>query len=397
MNAKYIRSLIVSIASILLVMSCGKKEMVNPPTPPVQQPSVTTDIVSNITATSAVGGGSVNAASTVLIVSKGICWSPTNQSPTTSDNTVQSNTTGTGSFSLTMNNLTPNTTYYVRAFAVSAGVTTYGTMTSFKTGVVITTPTVTTGTATVNNDSTATITGTVTSDGNASQITYGICYSASSQTPTITDAKESRTAANPGTFSIALTGLWSATTYYARSFVSNSAGTSYGTTVTVTTPTMFTIGQTYNGGKVFYLDQTKRHGMIVSTSDLNNLNGVPWGPPGSSATTAPQTGAIGASLGSGPGNTSLILAKYGTGTYAAALCIAFRGGGFSDWFLPSRAELNLIYVNRVALGIPSLYYWWSSTEFEFSVQTAYSQNFVDGSSSIDPKTALRAVRAVRRF
>lgn len=397
MSTIYIRNLIIGITSILFLMACGKKETTNPPIPPVEQPLVTTDLVSNITATTAVGGGSAYAASTVLITVKGICWSQTNQSPTTADNTAQSNTPGTGSFSLTMNNLTPNTTYYVRAFAVSAGLTTYGTMTSFKTGVVISTPTVTTGTATVNNDSTATITGTVTSDGNASQITYGICYSASSQTPTITDAKESKTATNPGAFSIALTGLWSATTYYARSFVTNSAGTSYGTTVTFTTPTMFTIGQTHNGGKIFYLDQTKRHGMIVSTSDLNNLNGVPWGPPGSAATTAPQTGAFSASLGSGPGNTALILAKYGTGTYAAALCIAFRGGGFSDWFLPSRAELNLIYVNRVALGIPSLYYWWSSTENQFSVQTAYSQNFVDGSSSTDPKTALRAVRAVRKF
>jgi hypothetical protein len=392
-----LRSVLMCMITITLMSACGKKDTAAPLPSNAQSISVSTDPVTAITAVSAIGGGSAYAASNVSIVVKGICWSKTNQTPTTADNTVQSNTPGSGSFSLTMSNLTPNTVYYARAFAVSAGATTYGTTTSFKTSVVINPPTVTTGAVTVDNDSTATIQGVVTSDGNAPVITYGVCYSATKQVPTIADKTESKSGANPGSFSITLKGLWAGTKYYARSFFANSTSTEYGAIVTFTTPTVFTIGQTYNGGKIFYLDQSNRHGLIVSTVDLNNLNGLAWGPAGSANTNAPQTGATGVIFGFGQLNTNAIIAKYGAGTYAAKVCTDYRGGGFSDWFLPSKNELNLIYINRSALGIPSLYYWWSSTEFEFSVQTAYSQNFVDGAASIDPKTALRAVRAVRAF
>jgi hypothetical protein len=101
--------------SILLFNGC-KKESIKPPI-------VSTNDVTEITTTTAVSGGELNEM-TPLIVSKGICWS-TVQNPTT-ENFKTIDFSKNASFICSMTGLSPNTKYYVRAYAINTSGTVYG-------------------------------------------------------------------------------------------------------------------------------------------------------------------------------------------------------------------------------------------------------------------------------
>ena len=102
-----------------------------PNAPTTELPTVTTTAVSNIAPTTAMSGGNVTADGGADITARGICWS-TSQTPTISGNHTTDGT-GTGSFTSTMTGLTPNTTYYVRAYATNSEGTAYGEVVSFTT------------------------------------------------------------------------------------------------------------------------------------------------------------------------------------------------------------------------------------------------------------------------
>ena len=99
--------------------------------PAVTVPTVTTSQVTNITQTTATGGGNVTDDGNATVTERGICWS-TSHDPTTSGNHASSGT-GMGSFTVEMTGLTPNTTYYVRAYAINNAGTAYGGELSFTT------------------------------------------------------------------------------------------------------------------------------------------------------------------------------------------------------------------------------------------------------------------------
>ncbi len=87
-------------------------------------PSVTTGTVSNVSETSATCGGTVTANGYSAVTVRGVCWD-TVTTPTV-EGSHTSNGSGTGTFTSTLTNLTPNTTYYVRAYATSSVGTAYG-------------------------------------------------------------------------------------------------------------------------------------------------------------------------------------------------------------------------------------------------------------------------------
>ncbi len=97
----------------------------------VTLPTVTTSQVTNITETAATGGGNVTSDGGATVTQRGVCWS-TSHNPTTS-NSHGTSGTGTGSFTCLMTGLTPNTTYYVRAYATNSQGTAYGNEVSFMT------------------------------------------------------------------------------------------------------------------------------------------------------------------------------------------------------------------------------------------------------------------------
>ena len=82
--------------------------------------------------------------------------------------------------------------------------------------------------------------------------------------------------------------------------------------------------------------------------------------------------------------------------YAAEKCLGYEYGGFSDWFLPSKDELNLMYTNLHKNGLGSFnYYYWSSSE-DYS-NDAWSQSFDDGYQGNYSREYNRYVRPIRAF
>ena len=159
------------------------------------------------------------------------------------------------------------------------------------------------------------------------------------------------------------------------------------------------IGQTYQGGIVAYnlksgdpgYDASIEHGLIAATSDQSS-GGIRWGP-------YIATGATGTAIGTGLSNTNAIITSQGaTATsYAAGLARAYKVGGYTDWYLPSKNELAKLYDMKV-LGFGGFAdgLYWSSTELVTNLY-AWNQGFDDGSQNIYNKANSSYVRAIRAF
>ena len=153
--------------------------------------------------------------------------------------------------------------------------------------------------------------------------------------------------------------------------------------------TSFTIGQSYHGGIIFYIDNTGQHGLIAAISDQGT--GISWkhGP-------NVVTGASGTEIGTGASNTEAIVAAFGKHSdYAAYLCYRYQAGAYHNWYLPSKAELNLMYKKRDIIGGFSATNYWSSSEV--SKGKAWDQEFGSGFQFKDDKTFTLNVRAVSSF
>jgi hypothetical protein len=150
----------------------------------------------------------------------------------------------------------------------------------------------------------------------------------------------------------------------------------------------YTIGQSYGGGVVFYIDGTGAHGLVASTSDQSTS--CKWGCMG---TDIP--GAVDSAVGVGQGNTTAIINTCTSAGIAAKLCSDLVLGGYSDWFLPSKAELSLMYDHKDAITGFSQFGYWSSTEHGNG--TAWVQYFSNGSKTTVNKTDAYRLRAIRAF
>jgi hypothetical protein len=205
-------------------------------------PVVNTAAITNITTNYALSGGNVTSDGGLTVTAKGLCWG-TKPSPTLKDS-FSNDGSGTGSFITNIINLTPGTTYYVRAYATNSLGTAFGNELSFTTETAHTIPTVITTTVTSITSSSAVSGGNVTNTGGDAVTSRGVCWS-TTQNPTLSNS-HTIDGSGSGSFTSNLTGLSPSTTYYIRAYATNISGTAYGqqlsftTSATVVVPSVIT-------------------------------------------------------------------------------------------------------------------------------------------------------------
>ncbi len=100
-------------------------------------------------------------------------------------------------------------------------------------------------------------------------------------------------------------------------------------------------------------------------------------------------------IGTGSANTAAIIAQSSTADKAATAARAYTGGGKTDWFLPSKDELNALYTQRTVVGGFAADEYWSSSQY--GAGNAWLQDFGNGGQGDDGKFSTYRVRPVRAF
>jgi hypothetical protein len=372
---KHLRiAIIISLLIGTTLISCKKEEV----------PTLTTTEITNITGNTASCGGIITSEGSGTVLSRGVCWS-IGTTPTIADSKTQDGA-GAGTFSSNLIGLNGATTYYIRAYSTNSVGTGYGMAMSFKT--LGQSPTVTTSLASGVNASGAKIKGIINCNFLSTTVTFE--YGTSISYGQTLEAIGSPMIGNENvSVSATLTNLSSGTIYHYRVKAVNSLGTTYGNDITFTT--LYSIGQSFGGGIICYLDNSGQHGLIAALNDQSV--GIQW----YNGTNVPII-TTGMAIGSGQSNTIAIISNQGQGTYAAIMCDNLVLNNYDDWFLPSKDELNTMYINLKAKGLGNFAdgHYWSSSEYKTDTNAWY-QYFGLGSQNSAGKEYEYYVRAIRAF
>jgi hypothetical protein len=192
------------------------------------------------------------------------------------------------------------------------------------------------------------------------------------------------------------------------------------------------IGDFAHGGIIFWLDETGEHGLVCTKSDIaestqwdtevdykNVTEKYEYPPERNTKSIAIKDGIY-----AGKENTQSIIKFVGESDmpYAALICDEYEllvdTIMYDDWYLPSREELNIIYLNRTKIDETALKYggdllkrkrFWSSTDVDCNeqpynkyekVHVAYGHNFSLGSKKYQTgsrKYMPYSIRAIRSF
>jgi hypothetical protein len=372
------------IGLVFLMLSCRKWNLSKVPT-------VKTQSSTNVKYYSATINGTIIEDGGAEVTDRGFCWS-TIPNPKLQSDSSRSVGAGNDSFSIEILNLVDGKKYYYRAYATNAVGTSYGDEIDFSTTKV--SPSLLTSPISDISISGASCGGNVTDDGGTPITARGVVWS-TSQGPTVSLTTKTTDGNGTGIFKSSINGLKAATTYYVRAYATNSAVTSYGTEYSFTTlQGSLWIGSTYGGGVIAYILNWfdsgyvtgETHGLIAAPSDQST--GIQWGCYG---TTVGGTSTL---LGTGAANTAIVSATCEAGT-AARLCADLVLNGYDDWYLPSRDELNKLYLYRNYIGGFSNSWYQSSSE-HFAGYSWYI-DFDNGSTGTIGKYFATRVRAVRAF
>ena len=179
------------------------------------------------------------------------------------------------------------------------------------------------------------------------------------------------------------------------------------TSSTVSLTVTYAIGDTGpGGGKIFIILSTSGNatGKYFESAPTSWSGGVDPAVNWCNITN----GAVGASaqgttIGTGQGNSTAIGSYCSSG--AAVTARAYRGGGLSDWFLPSEEELEALQAVKTTIGGFESASYWSSSEiaagrsgaFAGPTREAYPVHFPTGGSNLWYKYQTYHVRPVRMF
>ena len=192
-------------------------------------PTITTTASTNIEYTTVSVGGQITSDGGTAVTQRGICYS-TNPNPSINEMNINVGA-GMGTYTVTINNLIPNTTYYAKAYASSLAGTAYGNEISFTT-LALTIPQIATFNIAGIGGTSANSGGNVTNSGGSIVTARGLCWSTNAN-PTISDSL-SLNGSGLGTFTTVLNGLTMNTTYYVRAYATNAQGTGYGNELSFT-------------------------------------------------------------------------------------------------------------------------------------------------------------------
>lgn len=263
------------------------------------KPTLSTNNITDITATSATCGGNISSDGGAYVTERGICWATANAPTIENDHIAMGE--DVGNFICNMTSLTPNTVYYVRAYATNSRGIAYGLQKSFTTTdgspiVATTNPTL--------NGTTVVTGGNVISDGGCGDdvTARGICYGTLPY-PNLNNSSYTLDGTGMGyyTSQFSATDI-STTTYYIRAYATNARGTAYGEQKTVG-PYDALPSFTYNG-------HTYKVAPCPSTSEDDFM----------------------------------------TWSTAYNYCENLTAYGFSDWRLPTLRELEMMYQLRTSIG-----------------------------------------------
>lgn len=217
--------MMLPVAAVLIFAGCTKET-----SDERLDPAVGTNKVFNIESGAATVTGFIVAEGDG-ITERGVCYDKQANPTIDKSKAVFTVPAKTAAYNVKLTGLDFATKYYARAYATGPAGTVYGEEITFTTKPIL--ATVTTVEATDVEGTTATTGGEVTADGGSAITAYGVCYGTTTG-PTI---EGSKTTDGSGLeeFVSNLTGLRGLTTYYARAYATNAAGTAYGNEITFTT------------------------------------------------------------------------------------------------------------------------------------------------------------------
>jgi hypothetical protein len=212
--------------------------------------------------------------------------------------------------------------------------------------------------------------------------------SAVSQTPTITHTGASISPASGVTQDFSSPKTYTVT-------AADGTTQDYVVTVTIKEYALREVGPA--GGLIFYINPSPTTWKYLEAAPAAGEQNYSWCKGGVAGYGV--SGASGIAVGTGLNNTSIIIAYYTTpyAWYAAGITKDYNGGGYTDWFLPSRDELGAIYSNLKVSGVGSFNgdYYWSSTEFGSG--SSYVQEFATGIWYEMMKNYMVYFRPIRAF
>ena len=403
----------------------------------------------NIGAGTATFKGSILSLGDLGYTERGFAYA-TVHNPTIGDTKAIAEGSGSGEFSATATQLEEGKVYYIRAYVTNSKGTIYGNELEMDFNAIM--PVVSTQEVTgkIIAQGIATLHGTIESKGDPAYTQRGFVYGVA-HNPTIDDATVVNVSSTAtGTYTYNLTGLEMGKVYYVRAFATNSKGTAYGsevildftavmpevTTVSVefkSNTSAYFIGKIVNTGDPEYTERGFIYGTMqtpmidddavtkvvvaknTSAQFEKQITNANWGNH-LWYIRAYAISSAGVSYGEirtiqdpeyveylklptfdFAGFLYHVYPDMGAMTWSQAMsaCDRLSYGGYDDWYLPDKVELEAMYQKRSSIGGFSLTNYWSSTESGSSSYACY-HNFYDGFSHGTTKDYTFHVRCVRR-
>ena len=425
----------------------GSKQLTIKVTNGRKLPVLNTLATTDIAATTATFNGNITDAGSPAYTERGFVYATTTM-PTV-ETTIAKRTvevTSTNSFSTNVLGLTLGTTYFVRAYAINGVGTAYSTNeVSFTTVTVL--PTLSTQVASnisIANER-ATFNGTILTNGDPVYTERGFVYGTVHNPTVEDDTKKVAAGSGTGAFSVNATGITEGTTYYIRAYATNAAGTAYGEEVmlnfkavmpVVTTQDVTEITGTsaiFNGtvvsvGDPAYTEKGFVYGSLhnpnVEDNTTKTVSGTSTGIYNTNitelttgtllyvrayATTSKGT-AYGEEVSFTPQSPEYVVlttagimvqkTDIGVGYWSSmnSLCNNSMLSGYTDWRMPTKDELAVLYNERNTIGgfVTTTGYYWSSTSYVSSYYTFYwFQSFGNGAQDSNTNNYSYNCRCVR--